>query len=367
MIIRFAFAVLLVLSFAANSAVVEGLYSASVKIQNQSQQAQNSAMKSGFKQVLVKVSGNKALLSDPTIRGHIANADKFLLSFQFEVKQDAIFYQADFDPQAVEKIIRLAGFPIWGKRRPDALIWLAVQDPFSRERTLVAEQSQLPLVQQAQETASLRGIDISFPLMDLTDIQQLNVYDVWGSYTQNILLASERYQADFVLSARLFFRNSKDDLGSLETAAPLLPLKEQVWVAEYIILHKGAFTSGVIEADTKPEAMASLIDALADNESSLYAIDASALSKEEKQALIVVEGVDDLTKYNRLTTFLASLSVVVNATLVEQQGDAATFELELFGTKQDLLNALNLDDRIKLKVDQFDQVTDDFRFVWSMQ
>lgn len=336
---------LISLCFEANAVVIENLFESRVEIADQTQRSQNSAVKEAFKLVLVKVSGNRELLRDETIKRHIQQARSFLLSYQFDLQPDEIFYLAEFDAQRVEKIIRFAGFSIWGKRRPESIFWLAIQDKDTQQRRLVTLSNQQDnLLDDALKTATKRGVSINFPVLDLIDLQLVGVYDVWNSFTQTIVEASERYPVDFVVSASVFSR------------------QEGSWTGQWTIAHKGRYSTGEISKNSADSVISELVEILADNQAQQYALGTSDISEEKVK--ITVGNINRLTKYVEVSEFLRSLTVVLSATLVEQSGDKGIFELELFGDQSDLANALGLDDRIKSTGDQSGQPDDAMAYVW---
>lgn len=333
------------LGFGVNAVVIEDLFEARVEIADQTQRSQNSAVKDAFKLVLVKVSGNRDLLSDETIRRHIEQARSFLLSYRFDLQPDKIFYLAEFDAQRIEKIIRFAGFSIWDKRRPDSILWLAMQDKDKQQRRLVTFSNQRDnVLDKALQTASRRGVSISFPILDLTDLQAVGVYDVWNGFTQTIVKASGRYLAGFVVSASVFSR------------------QQESWTGQWTIAHKGQYSTGEISADSAASVISELVEILADNQAQLYALGTSDISEEKIK--IIVGNINKLTNYVEVSEFLQSLTVVLSATLVEQIGDKGIFELELFGDQGDLENALRLADRMQPTGDQSDQPDEAMSYVW---
>ena len=110
--------------------------------------------------------------------------------------------------------------------------------------------------------------------------------------------------------------------------------------------------------------MAALVDVLADLLAAKYSIDTSEGLNNEGPTRILVDNIGDLQQVVAVNNFLASLSVVARATLIEQQGRTATYELHLLGESQDLVNALALDERMRPQRDQFGQVVDEQQYVW---
>jgi hypothetical protein len=359
--LKFYLPILLWLSFlcvTAQAAVVSGLYNASVKIQDQSSTQQQQAAKKALAEVLVKVSGNRQLLQDDVIKRYLNRADDLLLSYQFERKDAGLFYNAEFDINKVEGIIRSTGFPLWGKHRPQTLIWLALEDKNTRVRTLISDNATDSFVDIAKQTAKKRGIEINFPILDLADVQQVSVYDVWSSYSQSLVLASERYAPEYVMSARMYYRHQEladQQQQSLNAPMPLEPVVANIWVIEWMLTRQGAFESGEITALIAETAVQNMVETLADALANKYSISGLQDNSADNISLVKIANVHSLTAYVEVLTFLRDLSMVVDVTLIEQQGDTATFKLQLFGARENLDEAFKLDSRLRFPLDSFGQ------------
>ena len=174
------------------AAVVNDLYDAKIAVDDQSQQTQTNAFRLAFKQVLIKVRGNDDLLSDQKIKNVMTKATRFVRSYSYDVEDSQLYLVISFDPQRLENIIRDAGFPVWDKRRPDSIIWLAIQPSDVSSRQIARQIDYPQIYKQLSLGAAQRGINLLFPVWDLDDIQNLGVYDIWGSFSTQINRASER-------------------------------------------------------------------------------------------------------------------------------------------------------------------------------
>ncbi|GAC14541.1 DUF2066 domain-containing protein [Aliiglaciecola lipolytica] len=356
---------LLVHSNGASAAVVEGLYNASVIVTDQSANAQKKAVKQALAEVLVKVSGNRALLADDEVKTYLNRAENILLSYAFESTPDGLLYKAEFDTNKVESLLRSTGFSIWGKHRPQTLIWLAMEEQGTNRRELVSDSTHAEVILAAKKAAAARGVDIAFPIMDLTDIQQVSVYDVWSSYTQNLVLASERYATEYVMSGRLYYRDEQpfSNQNEQQNESQNTPQQLDVWVVEWMITRKGVFDSGESSGETPEIAIKNAVDMFTDVLADKYAIEAIS-DNENNKTKVVIGNISSLTAYVEVLNFLTKLSVVVDVALVEQQGSLATFELELFGAEENLEEAFRLEDRLQRSLDDYGQPVQDKPYVW---
>lgn len=342
----------------SHAGVISDLYEAKVNISDQSQASQRQARRTAFREVLVKISGNRNVLTSSALRTEITKASNYLLSYRYESDQDQLFYIAEFDRQRVDKLIRLNDLPIWGARRPETLVWLVIQPKDSIERSLVSESSASSIIENAKKVAISRGIEISFPLFDLTDIQQVGVYDVWGGFMQNIVEGSERYGADVVYSARLYFVNVEDTFQEEQA-----PLRESSWVADWSMVIGEKVQTGSLYGESEEDLSEQLIHQLTDKLSENYAV--ASQDAEFQKVNITLTNIDNLEDYENVRSFLSSLSVVARATHVGQQESIATFELELLGSDNDLRNAFKLDDKIQSVTDDFGVSVDEHQYIWN--
>ncbi|WP_299076931.1 DUF2066 domain-containing protein [uncultured Paraglaciecola sp.] len=342
------------------AAVIEDLYEARIAVDNQSKQAQVKAFSLAFKQVLLKVRGNSDLLNDQKITSTLPKATRFVRAYSYDRQGSQLYLVISFDPNPVQNLIRSAGFPVWDKRRPDSILWLAIQTTDALSRQIVTASQYPEIYQQMRSSAAHRGLSLTLPLWDLGDVESLGVYDIWGEFNNQILQASERYAASSVLSARIYQKNAL----ITDVATPENTATSQIWLADWLLMEGGDILTGQVQGDNPTLIAKALVDGLADQLSSKYAIDLSKVDRANSKIQIVINNMDSLNYYTQASSFLANMSIVNDATLVKQQGPRATFELDLLGDVEDLNNAFRLDNKIRPVVDDFGQRISDLEFFW---
>jgi hypothetical protein len=363
-------------SFSAFSAVFEGLYDAKVLVENQSSSQQDSALKQGLSQVLLKVRGQKDLLRSAEIRRALSRATRYVKAYRYEQDNMDLYLVVNFDQEKIDTLVRSAGFPVWGQRRPDTIVWLAMQAHQDAQRAILKPDSAPDFYQRMSEQAQRRGIKLVFPLWDLDDLQNVSVYDIWGEFGQRMANASQRYGVSSVLSARIyqFDQNSSDnnqldsslsEFFSDEELAPIKQFKQGQWIADWTSVEDGKFVSGQLAVTDYAKISTRLVDAVADILAERYAIDIESNRVDAQMIEITINNVSSIEVYVEALTFLQSLSVVNTATLVQQQGSRGTFALSLFGDLEDLNNALSLDRNIQPVLDDFGQPLEGMEFIWS--
>lgn len=176
-----------------------------VELSDQSFAAQQQAGKQALAQVLVKISGDRSVLSHPSIERTIANHEQYLIASSFVQIDNRLIFEATFNQSKIENLLLAIDSPVWPNLRPNALVWLGVSEASLRNLTVLyndhqpSTSSQENMVNVIQFKAFKRGIDLLFPIGDFEDKTSVSNYDLWG---QNISLISDyslRYGSDFII------------------------------------------------------------------------------------------------------------------------------------------------------------------------
>lgn len=342
------------IQMSAEAAIINDLYDAKVAVEDQSDSSQSKAIKQAFKQVLVKVNGSKSILTHGQIIKQIPKASTLIRSYTYEKVQNQLYLVVNFDQDKIENAIRSAGFAVWDKRRPDTILWLAIETP-NKDKQLVNQETSPQLIERLQQQSKTRGIEVLVPLWDLSDIQMVNVYDIWGGFFQRIASASERYEVNTSLSARIYLQSNNDDA---DNRSPL-------WQVDWTFNDNGTVKTGQLNVVETGLAMDAIVDVVANQLSEKYAINQLSRQLNPTKQQIVITNLDSISHYAAILKFLNGLSVVAEAKLIIQEGTKATFELELLGNEEDLLNTFNLDNRIKPVLDEMGKSKGTMEFVWT--
>ncbi|MEH6712400.1 MAG: DUF2066 domain-containing protein [Paraglaciecola polaris] len=338
----------------AHAGVIDGLYSAKVEVSDQSTGTQNKAIRQGLEDVFVKVSGSSSLLRDPKISQQLKQAKSYLRTYRFEQTPEQLYLSVNFDQEKVDKQLRNSGYRIWDKRRPESILWLAIKEP-QGGRELISESSHQGLLIRAQETATRRGIEVVQPLLDLDDMQSISIYDVWGGFVHQLAQASRRYAVENVLSARVYSVENPDAKTRTELQ----------WQADWTLLEAGNTTSGTVTGEDQEQTVIALINSLADNLATKYAIDFSRLDPNAQRTVVSIKNLTNLRQYGEIVKFFNGLSVVNSANLVSQTGQVAQFELSLLGDVDNLIDAMALDNRLS-PVNRFEVDRQNLEYFWKL-
>jgi len=312
------------------SAFASNLYHASVPLDNGAQTSQQAAKQQGLLDVLVKVSGQRDIADNPSVQNRLNDVDGLITQLGYgetartENNESVRTLEVGFDSQQVQALLRDAGLPLWGTPRPSVLVWLV--DDRSAEREIVWEQSDVALVDALRDSAAKRGLPVLVPVGDFDDLMAISASDLWGGFIGPVSDASQRYQADGIVIAKLipqgirwqFFPDASD-----------LQADQQ----------RGQGDS------------AAMINAVADYYATRTAVvfDQNDDSQAVTLAIAGVQGGDD---YVQLERTLAGLNALQSAHLAELEGDALRFTVRLAASQQALINELTANREIRLMTPQ---------------
>ncbi len=325
---------LMVCAPSASAVQVEGLYSHSLSIVDESDVARNEAYSAALAAVIVKLTGGVVALELPGVDDALDQASDFVEGVSYastpsaagangpESNQRSI--TVDFSRGLVDALLGRLGIPIWNSNRPSVLVWMAQQDADGQRRHLDPERD-LEAVRLLEAFARTRGLPLLFPLLDFEDRQNLSESDLWDLRADQIAVASQRYGADSILSGRLLSTPSGELVG--------------LWQFQFqgeVRLFEGLATE---LADYLEAPLASVAEQL-----SRYFALPSALATEQFIRLRV-DGIRSLGDYAALLAYVTAIGVVADFSLASL--DAERLELDLIvkgeGTKLSELIALDRD------------------------
>jgi hypothetical protein len=322
-----------VISMHAFSAPIEHLNKGQIIVPDQSNFTQNKAGKRVFQQVVVKLSGDVAVLENLEIKRSATNFEQYLISSIFIQDGDKLLYQAEFNEQKIVDLLRSENLNVWGKRRPSGLLWLAIEDDVSKEKSLVTLSSSSQYLETIEQVAYDRGVALIMPIGDLTDSMNITALDVWGLFSSSIFNKSVRYGTNYVIGARV--GSVFDDFSASE--------KLQL---SYFITNGQTIKTNEIIGDDITTLIAQFVNEYATYLATLYSIESSETGQIYSVTLNIAN-VDTLVKYRSVLEILSSLAVTHNVDLRAQFKDVASFTLASNVPVQRLKTILKLEQYLK--------------------
>ena len=299
----------------AAASMFGNLYQVRMEVSARNAETLEQAFKDAMAVVLTRVTGAREVDQAEETQAIIATARDYIQQFGYIDSRTLLI---SFDGQAINRRLSELGLPVWGQERPATLIWLVLTDQRGARQILAADDPG-PVAESLKETASQRGVPVIIPLMDAEDQQAIDAADLRGLFADNILAASERYDADAVLvgTARAERRTGTDE--------PVYRVSWTLFFAGRMQSWRGGLAAGIDHAADEFATVLAAID-----------------SQNSGRQLVLVRGIDDLAAYGRVRLYLESLSLV-NAVAVDRvRGDEVLFSLELRAGPDRFASAINL-------------------------
>jgi len=327
--------------------VVDDLYVAEVLVADESPRQLKKAARAGLLQVLVRVSGTLKVEESSLVRSSLRNPTAYYYQYSYETTDHALLLgesevnakvlRLHFEPSAIARLLRDANLPIWGNNRPSVLLWVAVNEGQSRRMLGEADSSEVVAVLVDQ--ARLRGLPVTFPILDIEDASQVSAAEVWGAFLERIDGASDRYNPDSVLTARI--HNEQGER----------------WSSRWSYRTAEAWESLESTGYSSDELVRGMVNQLADELAGRFALGSS-----RARIRLKVENVGGVPQYAAVTRYLEELTPVVSSSIVALEGDIAEFELETEGQYLQLIEIIKLDERLLLL--SKDERNEKLRYRW---
>ncbi len=313
------------------AAEVKDLYSAEIPVHGQDDNERIAAIRLGIATVIVKVSGQREAASHPEVQNAQVNPMRLVQQYRYfplpEEWQQATDEQGQFygqllrirfDSQSINNILRSANLPVWGRARPSTLVWLAVEDWNQRE--IVGADSAPRLREVLKRQASMRGVPILFPLLDLEDQSRSGFADIWGDFQDTIMQASQRYQTGTVLVGRMYRQNSTD------------------WEVRWTLYQDDMVERWTSAGKMQQQALVSGLDMAVDQFAQRFAQLENATTA--NRLTIRVNDVATLADYARVKHYLEKLDLAQNVLVQQVEANYLVFSLALRGSIQGLEQAI---------------------------
>ena len=313
-------------------AQVSGLYQAEVAVADQAADTRAEGMQRALMQVLIKVSGTTRVVEDGALHGALQRASRYAQRYQYRsdgvAEEPRLLMAVEFESNAVDGLLAEYGYPVWGRVRPQTLVWLAVED--RGQRSLVGADDSGLAREVIMRSAAERALPVQLPLLDLSDRQRVQVADIWGGFWDDIVQASQRYQAQAILIGRL------------------APLGSGQWEVRWTLLDGDESEHWQQRSGDVDALIGSGVRHSSEWLSSRYA---RAAGGSDGELLMRVDGVGNLYDYRRVVEHLSGLSGVQSLRLVRIDSEGMQLALGIDGGQEVLQRTIALG-RLLVAADQ---------------
>ena len=325
----------------ARAVTIENLHTADVEVPDKSAQARSEAFRTGLERVLVKVSGTAAVLDRPGVSKLLEAPDALVQQYRYEPLEtdtpdgdegggnaaegdDAgprFRLVATFAGGRIERRLEALDVVVWGRQRPEVLVWLAVDD--AGDRGVLAADARSRAHAALMEAAERRALPVLLPLMDARDRGRIEFVDISGGFYDTVRAASERYRGDILLA------------GHVRRAGG-------TWRADWTLLGLGDRRAWTATARAIDAAVASGVDGATERLASTLA----GKGGERRQVRARVQGVESLAAYARVSEYFDGLVRVESARLYRAAPGALVFDLAIQGRIDEFERAVALGDTL---------------------
>jgi hypothetical protein len=291
---------------AAIADVVEGLYQATVTVEDHGDRQLAIATRAGLGQVFIKVSGSAGILDDPEVFDALGRAQSFMQQYQYRrAERDTLELEIQFDQQLVNDVLTQALLPLWSANRPPVLVWLVVDD--AHGRNVASGEAYADLLAAVRTEFMRRGVPVEFPLYDLQDTLAVSVHDLWQMDSLAVYGASRRYSRDDVLIGRL-----------RETAGDR-------WMGDWLYLFHNESRSVTGYGESLDKFVASGVYVVSESMAARYAVSPTGSAGEG--ILVRVDGLGSFADYRASQDYLEAVELVDAAIAEYVAGDTVVFRV----------------------------------------
>jgi hypothetical protein len=352
---------------------VKNLYNAKVIVNSQTNSEQKRALQQAMGAVVLKVGGQQELLTNSTIKKGLKNYSRYVANYRYQRKVDKIELLVTFDEDKINQLFEQASAPIWGSLRPQILLWLVEENGLQRTTISNATYSSFAdnlsgnassqvsynLPESVEHFSSLRGLPILMPLIDITDMNTISTFDVWGRFAEQVQAASQRYNPESIIIIRLSNSSlvpQQENYEEIE-ACLLCQDKAQSYALDWSFIADaqsynrdkiGAQIFGEISYGTAPdELLQQALSVISDKIYQKYALNSGV----DNDYVIDVANISSLQNFIEVERFLEQLSSVKSVNLLNASGENRRFKLTLKSSGQAFLALLKLNQQLDHFVD----------------
>ncbi|OGT43275.1 MAG: hypothetical protein A3F42_06990 [Gammaproteobacteria bacterium RIFCSPHIGHO2_12_FULL_37_34] len=185
---------------------VSSLYQAEIAVASQASDEREQAIKDGFLQVLMKVSGHAQIEKNPLIHSNLKRAEYYVQEFSYQIPSTSAsqyLLQIHYNINDVNRLLKRAGISSWGQNRPLILVWLAFTDKEDTREIIGNEESTMNILDYMKQQAKNTGLPFIFPMMDVEDMNRISVDNVIEKSLPILKDVSKRYAPDALLIGHL--------------------------------------------------------------------------------------------------------------------------------------------------------------------
>lgn len=307
---------------------VDNLYNVVIQVTDNTIETRNQLLPQAFDQMIIRVASSNTVTSHPEMVLAKKNIDKFINNYFYIETPEAYNLNIRFNEQQVNNLLTKIGRKTLGKDRPQTLLWLVFEE--NGKRNFITHGPQTELAAKIENLSANYGIQILFPLMDLTERLFITEHDVINFNPIPLQQAAERYNSDLML------------LGKINNLAG-------IWHCEWRIVEGDqnvAWNSSSANLDDELDYMMNnLANQMIVKRGQVQAQLASNANGNKTGIALRIKGINSVADYAKIFNYLKKLAITQQVEIGSVNGNQATFIIIATGGKDALIKSLR-DDNI---------------------
>ena len=323
---------------------VDWLYEYEETVKTQYPDEQQKVARDGLRVVLARVTGLDELPDSDPLRQAYRNLEAYELESQYERRdmggESELWLLIRYNPDAIHKLIRSAGLPLWSSQRPRVLLIVSTIE--GGQLTILVGESRNPIVLSARVSAHTRGLPISLPILDISELQILYQGSIAFGYLREIRQLRHRYGVDLVATAYV------------------APVELGFSRINMTLYEQEAVSRSTFDVPKPAQVGAAIVDSIVRHLTAQYAVP----STEQGTLRLVVGNVVSMEAFQGIFDYLEQWEFINDVVLKAFSGDE--LELALYtGTTWEQFSPFLLDDQLLVVTsDANQQFGNERHFVW---
>jgi len=225
---------------------------------------------------------------------------------------------AEFDAEELARELDASGIGVWGKERPDTLVWLIIDTGVGRR--IVTSDEPEALATAAAQRAQARAVPVLLPLMEIEDTQRLSAAIAWPALADAAHELGRRYATPATLVGHV-----------IQSAS-------SAWSVRWRLFLDGETLDWTQQGELPEQLVADGIDGLGDALGRRYATPAMLAGSARLRVTVV--GVRSAEDYARVANYLGSLDSLRDTFVVSVSGAQVVFDVTARGGRAALAQAI---------------------------
>jgi len=326
------------------------LYTVTLPTESRSPQSRIEATRKALQKVLIRVTGQRLDKDSARLTPLFENPERHVIRYGFvsqslnsDMKDQTL--EVSFDPESILQLIKSSNLPVWEGKRSQTIAWIIMETDdgssfFLHEKPLHSEETSTEndvLLTQADT----RGIPLIVPLLDLHEREQIPAALIAGLFRDEIVQASKRYDADAILVGRL----SQQATGKWQGTWRLWDQENETFMGN--------------EASNTETLLAEAIDWIADQMSSLYAIDGS--DKKPHIHWVQIDHINSIDIYTQVLNYFKQIKSISRIQVARVHDHSMMIAIEGNVNREQLFRLIQL----KAELNRIDNNGSIIRLFWQ--